>query len=127
MGRLRLIGVIFPTLIACLSLREIVHSPQLASHLEASWVELCNDLRQVNESIVRQGADVIPSLDFDAIASSSVPTSTIEAIKRAGTCIVRGVVPRQTAETWLNDVQEYIRRNPQVKGFPEDDKQVFEI
>lgn len=108
-------------------LREIVNSPDLAARLEASWADLCGELRGVNENIVRQGANAIPSLDFEAIASSSVPTSTIEAIKRAGTCIVRGVVPRDTAETWLEDVRRYIARNPQVKGFPEDDKQVFEV
>uniref|UniRef100_A0A0D2Y398 Uncharacterized protein n=1 Tax=Fusarium oxysporum (strain Fo5176) TaxID=660025 RepID=A0A0D2Y398_FUSOF len=28
---------------------------------------------------------------------------------------------------WLDDVREYIKLNPPVKGFPEDDKQVYEI
>lgn len=33
----------------------------------------------------------------------------------------------EQAEKWLTDIQEYIRKNPSVKGFPEDEKQVFEL
>jgi hypothetical protein len=28
---------------------------------------------------------------------------------------------------WLDEVKSYIKANPSVKGFPKDDKQVFEI
>lgn len=33
----------------------------------------------------------------------------------------------QTALKWLEDVKVYIAKNPSVKGFPENDKQVFEL
>jgi hypothetical protein len=28
---------------------------------------------------------------------------------------------------WLESIKSYIRKNPQVKGFPEDDKAVYEL
>jgi hypothetical protein len=28
---------------------------------------------------------------------------------------------------WLEAIKAYIRENPQVKGFPEDDKAVYEL
>jgi hypothetical protein len=31
------------------------------------------------------------------------------------------------AEQWLEDLKQYIAKNPSVKGFPADDKQVFEL
>jgi hypothetical protein len=31
------------------------------------------------------------------------------------------------AEQWLEELKQYIAKNPSVKGFPADDKQVFEL
>ncbi len=41
--------------------------------------------------------------------------------------MVQNVVPRHEAEAWLQQVQAYVAANPQVRGFPADDKQVFEV
>lgn len=36
-------------------------------------------------------------------------------------------MPQETAERWLGEVEAYVHANPEVKGFPADDKQVFEV
>jgi hypothetical protein len=41
--------------------------------------------------------------------------------------IVRDAVSEEEALQWLEDTRAYLALNPQVKGFPADDKQVFEI
>jgi hypothetical protein len=41
--------------------------------------------------------------------------------------VVQNVVPRHEAQAWLQQVQAYVAANPQVRGFPADDKQVFEV
>lgn len=41
--------------------------------------------------------------------------------------MVTGVVPEHEAAQWLQQVEAYVKANPQVKGFPADDKQVFEV
>jgi hypothetical protein len=51
----------------------------------------------------------------------------IDEIKRCGTVIIRNAVSEEQALQWLEDVKSYLAVNPEVKGFPADDKQVFEI
>lgn len=65
-------------------------------------------------------------------------------IKRCGSVIVQGTVPEAEvwlpprecpskekadiqALQWLEDIKAYIQLNTSVKGFPADDKQVFEL
>jgi hypothetical protein len=38
-----------------------------------------------------------------------------------------GMLIRTQAQQWLEDIRTYIHLNPSVKGFPANDKQVFEI
>jgi len=70
------------------------------------------------------------------------PSSALLAdIKRCGTVIIRDVVSEEQAGVsrisvdytdhqalkWLEEIEAYIKLNPEVKGFPADDKQVFEL
>lgn len=67
----------------------------------------------------------IPTVSYDQLLSQD--PSTISRIKECGTAVVTDVVPTSEAEQWLRDVEAYVTANPQVKGFPADDKQVFEV
>jgi hypothetical protein len=65
--------------------------------------------------VIRQnaakGRSNLPEIDFKAIQSDSVPQSSIDAIRRTGTAIIRGVFPRQQAEDWNAELGDYISDN----------------
>jgi len=48
-------------------------------------------------------------------------------VKKRGVILVRDVVDDEQALRWKQAVREYVAANPQVKGFPADNKQVFEL
>ncbi|WVR03850.1 hypothetical protein IAU60_000847 [Kwoniella sp. DSM 27419] len=106
--------------------REIIGTEANQRGLVQSWSRLTERLSQAAEEIERKQQECIPQVTYDELVASP-SASTIEAVKRCGSLIVKGVVEESTAEQWLQDTQEYIKANPQVKGFPKDDKQVFEL
>jgi hypothetical protein len=65
--------------------------------------------------VIRQnaakGRSNLPEIDFKAIQSDSVSQSSIDAIRRTGTAIIRGVFPRQQAEDWNAELGDYISDN----------------
>lgn len=80
-------------------------------------------LAQVADEVDRKGNSLIPTVKYDDLVSGAAA----DTVKASGSAVVTGVIPREEAEQWLRDVVDYTQRNPQVKGFPKDDKQVFEI
>ncbi|KAJ9123223.1 hypothetical protein QFC22_001418 [Naganishia vaughanmartiniae] len=72
------------------------------------------------------GTSIIPEAEYKDVVKGLAP-ALLEDIKASGTLVVRGVVPERKALQWLEDTKQYIAQNPQVKGFPEDDKAVFEL
>lgn len=64
-------------------------------------------------------------MSYDALLSGD--EAAINRIKECGTAVVSGVVSEAEATGWLRELEEYIAANPQVNGFPTDDKQVFEL
>jgi hypothetical protein len=88
---------------------------------------------------------IIPEVEYRDIIKG-LDRTAIQDIKASGTVVVRGVVPEEKvclapsiwsleswlttllqALEWLASIKEYIARNPQVKGFPENDKAVYEL
>ena len=53
--------------------------------------------------------------------------SSVERIRESGAVVVQGVVPEEEAVAWLEQIKAYVAANPSVKGFPADNKQVFEL
>ncbi|WWC97020.1 hypothetical protein V866_003897 [Kwoniella sp. B9012] len=94
--------------------------------LVESWSRLTKRLSEVAEEADRKKQDCIPQVTYEEFTRSP-SSNTIEAIKRSGSLIVKNVIERETAERWLKDIEKYIKDNPSVKGFPKDDKQVFEL
>jgi hypothetical protein len=67
----------------------------------------------------------IPTVSYDQVLAHDA--AAIKRIKACGTAVVTDVVPHAQAQKWLREVEEYVTANPQVKGFPAEDKQVFEV
>jgi hypothetical protein len=97
------------------------------SAIAASWSRLLPNLRTEIEHIDSVGPDVIPSIHFSDIHNHSRVQAFEAGLKKRGAGIVRGVVPEDVALGWKDEIQQYIRKNPQTKGFPVEKPAVYEL
>lgn len=60
---------------------------------------------------------------------SVVPESQVCSARSRETCrfFAETTLSCVQALEWLESIKSYIQKNPQVKGFPEDDKAVYEL
>ncbi len=72
--------------------------------------QIRRDVEAIRETAAA-GRPVIPELDYAAIRAGEVPQGTVEAIRRTGTAIIRGVFPRSMAEDWNAELGAYIDAN----------------
>jgi hypothetical protein len=69
----------------------------------------------------------IPCVKFADITDGRLPENDRTKLKTAGVIIVRGVVTEKQALDWKADVQGYVANNPQTKGYPKDNIQIYEL
>ncbi|KAI3392166.1 hypothetical protein diail_6114 [Diaporthe ilicicola] len=93
--------------------------------VKASWNRLLQRLEIENSVIDELGSKVIPEVRFDHLDEDL--SKTKDAIKKRGAAVVRGVIPEDEARQYKFDLEDYIRKNPQTKGFPQNDPQVWEL
>lgn len=82
--------------------------------LEKTFVEVEELMRREVEEIQDARArrqPVIPELDFADVSRGAVPEALVQAIRRRGVAIVRGVVSREQATEWDESIGEYLARN----------------
>jgi hypothetical protein len=72
---------------------------------------------------------MIPEVQFSEIATNngSIPTNIVERLRECGTIIIRGLVDETQALKWKAQIRDYVNKNPQTKGFPANDIQVYEL
>ncbi|KAH8723210.1 hypothetical protein GQ44DRAFT_774262 [Phaeosphaeriaceae sp. PMI808] len=95
------------------------------SQVRESWDRLLRDLREEIPLIAELGSKVIPEINFADI--DHAPESFNNELRKRGVAVVRSVVSEEQALQWKEDIREYIRQNPHTKGFPVDNRQVFEL
>ncbi|KAF2012423.1 DUF1479-domain-containing protein [Aaosphaeria arxii CBS 175.79] len=95
--------------------------------IQRSWDNLVEVLKARTEEVATKRDSIIPQINFTDIRTGSVHPSNIDAIRRTGVAVVRGVIPRDLTETLLAEVREYFAVNT-FKGFPSnaDKKVVYE-
>ena len=94
----------------------------------ASWHRLLEAITHSTVPDIQSlGQKAIPSVDFSAIKDGRLPEYARTELKTAGVIIVRGVVAEKRALDWKADVQGYIAANPQTKGYPKDNRQIYEV
>ncbi len=94
------------------------------------WHRLLQRLEtQILPQIKELGTAMVPEVEFSEIVANNgkLPKSAEEKLKSVGTLIVRGVVPREEALGWKQQVRDYITANPSTGGFPANDIQVYEM
>ena len=58
-----------------------------------------------------RGESIIPELDFSLIREGKVSDATKAEIRRRGAVVVRNVFPRAQAESWNQQIGDYLARN----------------
>jgi len=105
--------------------KELVSSPEARERLASSWTDLLNELREGVSEIQSRGNEVIPEVSFAELERGGEAWK--DKVRKRGSVVIRDVVDDAEALGWKKQVLEYVRENPQVKGFPADNKQVFEL
>ncbi|KAK4121975.1 DUF1479-domain-containing protein [Parathielavia appendiculata] len=91
----------------------------------ASWKRLLATLRHENDLIARIGPAIIPQVRFSHLHQDLAALKY--EIKKRGVAVVRGVIPEDEARAYKFEIEEYARQNPQTRGFPPNNPQVFEL
>ncbi|KAF8181820.1 hypothetical protein BJ912DRAFT_906656 [Pholiota molesta] len=95
--------------------------------LVESWREVLEALEPAVEEVAAKGSEIIPRVSYDELVAG-LSQEKIDTIKKIGTVIVTGGVPKEKALEWKQSIRDYARVNADhVKGFPSDNVQVFEI
>ncbi|KAJ6553578.1 hypothetical protein DFH09DRAFT_1166934 [Mycena vulgaris] len=98
-------------------------NPNFEQNLRKAWTEVLAELEQVTKAIAKEGSAYIPQVSFADLDKLS--EAQIADIKRKGTVVIKDVVDDAQAQGWKDSLEEFIKANPQVEGFPEEDKQFF--
>jgi hypothetical protein len=94
----------------------------------ASWQRLLEVIASSTIPRIKNlGQKSIPSVEFSAIKDGRLREYSRAELKAAGVIIVRGIVTERQALGWKADVQAYIGDNPQTRGYPKDDIQIYEL
>ncbi|KAK0611218.1 hypothetical protein B0T14DRAFT_440496 [Immersiella caudata] len=91
----------------------------------AGWKRLLAALRRENGVVARRGSAVIPEVDFASI-HDDLQRKSVD-IRKRGVAVIRGVIPEDEARSYKFEIEEYVRQNPQTRGFPPENPQVIEL
>jgi hypothetical protein len=74
-----------------------------------SWLKVCEQLKSVTDRIAEQGTSAIPEVRFDEVLELTPERK--QALKDVGCFVVRGVVSREQADGWFEDLKKYVAAN----------------
>ncbi|KAI1364379.1 DUF1479-domain-containing protein [Xylaria arbuscula] len=92
-----------------------------------SFYRLIRALRKEADDIAARGSDVIPTIDYFDIHDSGKASAFRRALRRRGVAVIKGVVPPTVAQAWKEETLDYIEDNPQTRGYPAHDPQLFDL
>lgn len=103
--------------------------------IAASWNRLLRELkREIDLISMMSATEIIPSIDFDDICKPSSRERQREfssKLRHRGVAIIRGVIPRETALAWKQDVADYLWTNSQTRistsGPNDNEHQIYEL
>ncbi|KAI0438037.1 DUF1479-domain-containing protein [Xylaria telfairii] len=92
-----------------------------------SFYRLLRALRKEADDIAARGSDVIPTIDYFDIHDSAKASAFRRALRKRGVAVIKRVVPVTVAQTWKDETLDYIADNPQARGYPQHDPQLFDL
>lgn len=96
--------------------------------ITTSWHRLLDRLRtEVDKIASSSSAELIPTIEFSQIDSPQQVDRFRAQLKECGAGIIRKVVSQKTALSWNQEINHYLTQNPQTKGFPSCDPQLYEL
>jgi Protein of unknown function (DUF1479) len=117
-----------------------------SAELPARFSTLKRELIQGNEDAVLAGwnrllervslarlqnfkSSIVPEVEFEDIVANdgNIPKNVIERLRTCGTVIIKGLVDEEQALRWKEQIRDYVKMNPQTKGFPAHNIQVYEL
>ncbi|KAG6914833.1 hypothetical protein DXG01_015054 [Tephrocybe rancida] len=104
--------------------REIAASyPKFQERATKAWGEIIAELKVVNAEIAEAGPEYIPQISFEDL--NKLSDDEMAKIKRRGSVVIRDVVSDAEALRWKEQLREISKANPDVIGFPENNKQFY--
>jgi len=95
------------------------------AQLTDSWRDLLGELALRTKEIAAEGPNHIPQVRFDEL--DKLTPEQVAVIRRKGSVVIKGVVDDKEAEGWKTSLEEFIKTNPDIDGFPEGDMQFFHL
>ncbi|KAH8831874.1 hypothetical protein DL96DRAFT_1667904 [Flagelloscypha sp. PMI_526] len=106
--------------------QEIASSvPDFEARVTQSWKEILQELNNVTSTIAKTGSDYIHQVNFNDLDKLS--ESELQTIKRKGSVLIRDIVPDEEVLKWKDTLKELSKCDPNIPGFPENDKQFFHV
>lgn len=102
--------------------KKLIKNPEA---VQASWLRLKKSLKEKIDIVEKEGPSTVPTIDFRELEKLD-PAKRADILEK-GCVVVRNVFPRAEGRKFKTDVEEYIKANPQTKGFPQDKKVVYEL
>lgn len=95
------------------------------NEVERSWTRLLSSLKSEISSMDRLKASIIPQFNLNQL--SDLSDDQRETIRKRGVVLIRSVLKMEDSLDLKARTQEYIKKNPQSKGFPSTNPVVYEL
>lgn len=67
----------------------------------------------------------VPEVEFSDLENMS--PEAVQAIRNKGCLVIKNIVDDEEARSWQAWLKEYVTSNPDIEGFPDEDKQFFQL
>ncbi|KAG7448940.1 DUF1479-domain-containing protein [Guyanagaster necrorhizus] len=105
---------------------EIASSyPDFEGRVTQAWADILVELKKGTQRISTGGPEFIPQVQFSELGS--LPAEKIDEIRRKGCLVIKDVVDDAQVIAWRKSLEDFISTNPDVDGFPDGDKQFFQL
>ena len=83
--------------------------------LRTSWLAVCKRLETLSAEMAEKQTSAIPELTYEEGINPSDELK--ERIRQVGCFVVRGTIPKETADGWFSDLDNYVKANKeQING-----------
>lgn len=110
--------------------KQLVPGEEQKKKIQASYERLIQAFEKEKKEIHERGSKVIPEVHINDIKKNNgkLPDAIAQLVKKRGGLVVRGILERDQALKYKNDIKNYIQAHrDDITGFPEDKPQVWEL
>ena len=102
-----------------IDVKKSIVSEYGAQALQVSWMKTCNALVAITAEISKNKTSMIPDMTFDEFMA--IDSAGKAELKELGCFVVRGVIDRNEADTWFDDLKSFVDKNDtSIGGWPKE-------